>query len=811
MKRPFLFIAVAFAAGIACGYGIPLPIAVSLAAGLVCALLAPAMGRHRALSRAALILALFFCGMAAYRHAVTLPPGHIAYLAGDKPEKVTLRGIVVDDPVVDASFYGKEKKSFTLDLSGYKRSQGAWTACRGLVRVDQYFKQPRELSYGDEVTAEGFLYRPAGLKNPGLFDYARYLALRDVYAICKIRENYVMAVTGRYRGNPLVAFAYKARGAIRAAIDRYLEYPYNGFIKAIMIGDRSALPDRVTDDFVRTGTVHILAISGLNLGIIAAIILAVFGVLRVPRRVNLALTLAAVGVYTVTAGSSPPVIRAAVIFAVYVVGALIRRDADMLNSLGIAAFGILLWNPRELFDPSFQLSFMSVAAIIVLTPAIESACGFSRIRGHAVPAKIAHYLTKGIAVSMAAWLGTWPVVALYFNIVSPVSLLANLVIVPALTALTVVSTVFLAFALIPSAGMAAAAGTAAAAVTALAQATFAVNHLFAIVPSAFSRVGAPAPCVLILYYALLGALLLPSQIRARAFVVRRTVIVAALLALLNIVVWQGVLSIGKGPYTVTFLDVGQGDAAVIRTPSGGTVLVDGGTGGDEEKFDAGEHVIAPYLWNRGVRRIDAIVVTHFHDDHLGGIIYLLDAFDVGAVIDSGAQAFGSRLRDVYLDALHEKGLRHLTVREGDLLQFDGASLYLLNPPKGDEIADSNDDSLVGKFVSNDLGVLLCGDVQEEGLARLEGYGPFLRSDVVKIPHHGSSLGADSAIENFLSAVSPKVAVISVARVNRYNAPSKNVLAALAALNIRTYATKDSGAVIITKSDMSAGAVTTAGK
>jgi len=274
---------------------------------------------------------------------------------------------------------------------------------------------------------------------------------------------------------------------------------------------------------------------------------------------------------------------------------------------------------------------------------------------------------------------------------------------------------------------------------------------------------------------------------------------AALLAALTILVWRGVFAADLQRLSVVFLDVGQGDAAVIRWP-GGTALIDGGTGGAEEKLDIGKSVVAPYLWNSGVRRVDVIVVTHFHDDHLGGLIYVLENFDVGMVVDNGAELLDSALYGRYLELLKERGIPRVRVGEGDMIRMGDGQLFFINPPKGKDLFDQNDDSLVGKFVSPDLSVLFLGDVQEEGIARLAPYGSFLRADVMKVPHHGSSLGSYETVKDFFTMIAPRAAVTSVALVNRYNAPSQNVIYALTECGTASYMTKDDGAVTVAEKD-----------
>lgn len=798
MKRPFLYIFIPFSIGIYLAHAAELPssalpMAAAIAAGALFTAAFLFFSKRKILSHVLLYAAICSAGIAYYQHSVTLPSEHIANVTPAHPAGIFLRGTVVDDPVVETTFYHKEKASFTVSVSSYKKGE-AWKRAQGLVRVDRYFAKPEGLSYGDEITAGGLLYRPSGLKNPGLFDYANYLGLKDIYSILKVGEKSSLVVTGRMKANPVSAFAYRIRNKIRSVIDAYLDYPYSGFINAILIGDRSDLPENITDDFIMTGTVHILAISGLNLGIIAGIILAVFGVMRVPKKLNLVLTLAAVSIYSITAGASPPVIRAAVIFAVCVVGYLIGRRHDMLNSLAIAGFAILLWNPKELFDPSFQLSFGSVASIMVLSPHLERLTGFDVSRRRTFGEKARCYFIAGLTVSIAAWIGTWPIVALYFNIVSPISIIANLVIVPAMSVITVVATAFLGAGLFSHL----AAAYLAEALRLITKFTFYINHIFAGVPFAYSRVGSMPTWALALYFTAISLFLTQGASMKRFFAAHRRAALAGVLFACNVFVWRTMLPADQGVLRITFLDVGQGDSALIESPSGERILVDGGVGGAEGKFDMGKNVIAPYLWNHGVRRLDAVVVTHFHDDHLGGIIYILKNFPVGMIIDNGARPSGDATYDAYIAAIKKRNIRRVMALEGDVLRFGDVEFFVLNPQKGKDASDPNNDSIVMKLVSKRASVLLCGDVQEPGIGRLSSYGPFLRSEIIKIPHHGSSLGKEISVRNFLEIVDPKIAVISVARINNYDAPSRDVMNAITNCNIKSYITKDSGAVIITK-------------
>ncbi|MDO8618300.1 MAG: ComEC/Rec2 family competence protein, partial [Candidatus Uhrbacteria bacterium] len=434
---------------------------------------------------------------------------------------------------------------------------------------------------------------------------------------------------------------------------------------------------------------------------------------------NLALTSLAIVFYCFVAGSSPPVVRATIVFVIASFGYIIDRESDILNSLSLAAFLILLANPKELFDPSFQLSFGSVVSIILFTPRIEEIFG-----------KRKNYITKSAAVSIAASIGVFPIVAKYFNIVSPIAVLANLVIVPALLVLTVASFVFLSLNIV---GAVFCLGWMGTILSVLTWATFYINHMLAQTPLSYIRIPSPSPFFICAYYAVLAYLFFAKN--------RKYIFVAALVAL-NVLVWTEPLGYNGRQLKITFLDVGLGDSAIVQFPGRGTMLIDGGSGGVEGMADAGKSVVAPYLWNNGIRKLDAVVVTHFHEDHMGGLLYILENFKVGSVIDNGEPSSDDAvLYKKYIEIVKKKSLRRIVVDDGDeITGFGGVRLYVLNPPEDKIFSNPNDNSIVIKLEYEKFGAMFTGDISSDAMERIASYGGSLRSDVLKVPHHGGSMG-----------------------------------------------------------------------
>jgi len=726
----------------------PLPAYILTAALLISAAV---FSSRKALSFFLVSIAIISFGASVFSLSDILPEGHISGFTRGGDKTVYIRGRIVDDPVVKKTIYKKEKASFLLE-AGLIKDGDLWHRARGLVKVGLY-SNPSAFSYGDEVLLEGILYRPEGLSNPGLFDYSKYLSMKGVTAAFKVKEWFLAESLEGPLPNPLKKAAYSVRHAVRGMLDRYLKDPYRGFLTAILIGDRTELNKSLRDDFVKTGTVHVIAISGLHVGIIAAAILGILALFGVPKKINLVVTFAALVFYALVAGANPPIIRAVIMFAIFTAGYLMRRDNDVLNSLSLAAFLILLYNPRELFNPGFQLSFVSVASIILLTPRIEKALGLNASKD----GRFRVYTIRALSVSLAASAGTWPIVASYFNIVSPIAILANLIVVPLLVLLTAISFVFL----ILGGAIAFVAGHLAVLVTLAQKAIFLVNHILSNVPLGHLRVPSPPAVIIILYYSLVFLLFAPEKITAAGRPIKRNHLIILVLVALNIFVWRDVVCPAAEEPGILFFDVGHGDSALVTLSGDINILIDAGSGGEEGRFDMGRNVIAPYLWKNNITKLDLVIVTHLHEDHLGGIPYLLENFKIGVVVDNGLiSPKANRLSRRYIKLLRSEKVEHLSVERGDLIRIGDADIYVLNPGQREKSLGPNDRSVVTKISAPEFTALFTGDITSFAMTGIFSCKDLLKTDILKVPHHGGRLGDMEIVDRFFETVSPETAVIS---------------------------------------------------
>jgi competence protein ComEC len=473
--------------------------------------------------------------------------------------------------------------------------------------------------------------------------------------------------------------------------------------------------------------------------------------------------------FALVVGGQPSVLRATLMGLLLLAALLLDRESQLMNALAAAALGLLVWRPGDLWEPGFQLSFAATAGIIYVTPwlaAILSERGW--------PA----WLATAVAVSLGAQAAVTPLMLAHFNQLSLIGVVANLAVVPLAGIATMLGMLALLVELLSSALAALLFETLWLVLVALR----AMVSIAAAIPGAMVHLPAPAPVVVVAWYAALA--LAPAAVastRARVVVGALAVVIAAA----SIWPW---LAPTEGMLRVTFLDVGQGDATLVELPDGPRLLVDGGPGG-ARRFDVGERVLAPFLWNRPVGRLDAVALSHWDIDHSGGLAAVLRRFPVGEFWESGRPPSGAV--DT-VAALGRSGAPRRVLAAGQRLWLGRAIVTVLGPAPGPPVA-ANDQSLVLRLDWRGVSLLLPGDLGAQGeAALLDRAGP-LRTLVLKVAHHGSR---SSSGVPFLRAAQPLVAVVSVGVRNPFRHPSPDTLARLEAAGARIYRTDRDGAVML---------------
>ncbi len=803
---PVSFLALGVWLGQAAGW--PLVYWLAGAVGLLVAAPLVSLRGKRALMVPCLAMAAFFTGGGLLVSAEMRINSPFRSLEG---RQVRLQGVVVGKPVAQGDIIRAPVRVWVNGVHGVHGVHGAamaWSRSangemRGvtgavLVRFKRGGASASRLpAYGSLVSLSGRLERIEGRRNPGEADWRlNWLARGMGYSLYAGTD---WRVEGSGRGNPLMALAYRVGDVADRILDSTLAPAEAATVRALVLGDRTDLDGGLKDAYRVTGLTHVLSVSGLHVGFLAAGVQALLRMLKTGPRVGVPVLLVTLAGYVAITGMQTPVLRAAIMFGMASLGWFVGRKAGGLNLLALALAVILIDSPHALFDPGLQLSFLATGGILTLVRPLEGYIDYINRRRSAgiwapttwiarklVARMLWRWVRQGLAVTLAAQLAVLPAISIYFGQVSLLGPVANLVAVP-LAGVAVT----LAFLGILAGAVSLAAGSIVNSVTGAA--VFLLNHVVELAARWPLALSLPYPNALgvIAYYLLLALLFgrLPDPGRPTDRRLNRLLKLAAIPCLCLLLVFGFRLPPAPRGLEVVFLDVGQGDAIVLHMPLGRVMVVDGGPPGDRNPLLA-------YLHSRGVRRVDYLVATHGDADHSGGLRALLDELAVGEIWESGVGSESSRYAE-FREAARRKGVVLKSPHRGQVIEpAPGVTVEVLNPrqpPLAGTPADVNNNSLVLRVGYGLASLLLAADLEIEGERDLVGAGFDLESDVIKIGHHGS---VTSSGGEFLRSIRPALAVIQVGRRNRYGMPGPEVLERLKGAGIAVRRTDREGAITV---------------
>jgi competence protein ComEC len=774
MNKPLVLITLIYITGILAGVMIQAPAYLLLGAASLLFILGLAGYLMNWRHNGKLILLVFFClGFYFCRLSVESIDTPLNNFAG---HYVVLTGTVVQeaDRREDRVSYVLKSQSARL---GSRENHSA-----ALVLANVW--QPEYLyGYGDVLTVKGKLSLPEQPGNPGAFNYREYLARQGIGLVMSVNGEQNVAYSGTGESSRLVAFALSVKKKLLLVVDKTFSAEQAALVKGILFGSCGQINAEVTEAFQQTGLIHILSVSGLHVGFVLLAVLALASAFKLPLRYNLPVASFILIFYAVLTGMSPPVIRAVVMALLLLSARHLGRQRDWAVALCLAALLNLLYKPLNLFNPGFQLSFLATWGIFYLVPAIVA---FLQQK-----LRISKRLAEVLAVPLAAEAATLPPVAMHFNLIALVAPLANIVCVPLVGAITLLS------ALGTTAGL-----------LSLSLAQF-INittaclldiflwlvKLFQHLPGAFVHTAAPPVWAIILWYLLV---IFSVNKEWRGWLGRRLPdrMLSPAGVLLFVATMLG-FSSGLHPanldgrLAVHFIDVGQGDSILLQTPAGKNILVDcGGHKGElASGTGVGDKVVLPYLRRLGVQKLDLLVLTHYHEDHMGGAAAVIRSLPVALLLvppqdkPPGAEFSG------LTEQIKGAGIDMRTAVAGDCLNLDpGLEIDVLSPPR--DMNGENNDSLVLRVSFGREDFLLTGDIEKEAQDFLLQQRYNLACEVLKVPHHGSKY----FLPEFLEKVKPLAAVITVGK-NNFGHPSLETLKLLQELGAAVYRTDRDGAVI----------------
>lgn len=722
------------------------------------------------ITTALLFLIIFLIGILNYNlNSNPIGANHIANFIEDK--KLTIIGTVLDKEY----YSNQEKISLKVEVSQIEREDYN-IKTQGLILVNTYLGDcPYE--YGDVLKIKGRLEKPIGQKNFGEFDYELYLAREKVFTYLNIWQEKDIQKIGENDSNFLVSFSLSARDKIKEITKQTLPQPYSYLLIGMLLGEKNFIPPHLKEVFTEAGIMHILAVSGLHVGIIAMALLALLSMLNLPKKLKLLTLILILIMYASITGFRPSVLRATIMFLLLIGGKLINRSRNLNISLFFAGFLILLLNPLILYDAGFLLSFIVTFFIINLSPIFQEL--FS---------KIVAWIKNPLAVSTAAWIGIFPLSAYFFTKVSIISIVSNILIVP-LTVVAVILgfvTFFIGMASISLAGIVANINYLVLSLITL------IAKSFSSLPFAFVYVAQPSILVIILYYLMVFFIIELFYIKILSQKIKKKAALIVLSITLLIISVQ--IFYPTDNLKVNFINVGEGDCILIEAPNKINILIDGG-GTPQSDFDVGSKIVVPYLRRKGINEIDLLILTHPHLDHLEGLLPVLKEFKVGMVLDSGLLCDISAYKE-FISLIQKKSIPYHKAKAGDNFVFsNNLEIFLLNPLYDSDFydeSDFNNASIVVKLFYKNADFLFTGDIEVTAEKKLLVWQNILQSDILKVGHHGSITSTNL---EFLDKVDPRIAIITVGK-NHFGHPSQKIIERLEDGNIQIYRTDEDGTIII---------------
>jgi len=817
-QHPLAQLAVAFAAGVCAAHYFSVPLSLMLIASVVCSALAVVLLLKKKTVGFVLLTALFFVGavLAELERCADDASDVKQIIEQSSDDDFTLTGVLDRPPE-----FARNRLYLSLRVETGGRVSILATF-RNAASQQEY--RSLQLRYGSRIRVRTTLDRTGNYRNPGVSSLAEYLDRNNYDASGIVKNAASITRLEDTRVFPLLAWLYRSRESLQREIDSRFAPETAGVLDAALLGNRYNLSQSSSERFREGGTFHVLVISGLHISFIGGLVFLIISRLTKRRLLQFVLPALIVWSYSIAVGAEASVVRAALMFTFAGLAPIVFRQSNSSNALGAAALVLLVRSPKEIFDPGFQLTFLSVLAIVVIAwpLLLKLAAVGSWYPSRATPyppicsrelktfcellfwseqkwqqqltrsthdyrlfkarpaawleryqvQRCLRYLFGAVLVSASVQLVLLPLMIVYFHRLSLASLLLNIVVSVLLAVLVAAALAALLMAQV-SVGLSAP----------LLKLADEINWLMVHSVDPFSGLnfrlpeysGSAAWLYALYYLPLLLLVVALSHWRPLAlskekqrFVLPMTILQLLLIVLLILHPLSSARTDGK--LRIDFLDVGQGDSALVTMPDGTTLLVDGGGAIYEATRRIGETVVSEYLWWRGLDEIDYVLVTHADADHIDGLNDVLKNFTVRNALIARAPANDPEFSK-FSETLKQTNTHAELLQAGDVIHFGDTELDVLWPPAGGETS-TNNDSLVLRLKFGERSFLLTGDIEKQAEKSLLDSGQIMRADVVKVPHHGSKT---SSTEDFVRATTPQFAIISVGRHSMFGHPDKEVV------------------------------------
>ena len=696
-----------------------------------------------------------------------LPATDISHWAG---KDVEIQGVVLETAKISEDKRGKrvtyliETDSVQASENGRKSSGRAYVYTRPVDAVPV-------AEIGDRITVRGKVSEIHGYENPGRVDTRLAMRIKGITArIVAGKSSVKVEKADDFNWRKTIE---SVRNYYRSLMTAVMPEEDAAAIFAMLFGGYEGIKPELVESFTITGIVHILSVSGSHITLLAATLAFLGKWLCWGRWLTIGTTAGAVFGYCLLSGGVSPAVRAGIMGLLAFWGQMSGYERDARRLLSLTASGMLIISPLLLFDISFQLSFAATAGLLYLLPAIQKKLMF-----------LSEKLASGLALTLSAQLAVLPIIAWYFNSISLSSLCANIIVVPIVEFMIIIG---LAAGLIgwvlPFGG----------------KVVFLLDSLLLGLVYEMTRLIAGLPLATVylptigtglasVYYLFIGLILQTAEIKERLWVGIKKCSIWIAVSLFVIVITYGTYHLSRpAELMVHFIDVGQGDAALVITPHGKAVLIDSG-GTIDNVYDVGERVVVPYLLHYGVTELETIYLTHAHADHAGGAGSIAKRLPVKVIIvgNESRESYAKSMRVAYADETFKK---IVAASEGQVREIDGVKFEILYAPH--VAADANEYSNVIRVNYGRASFLFTGDLPAEKEKNLLAIAD-PESTVLKVAHHGAKT---STSIQFLQETAPRWAVISVGAGNTFGHPAQETLAKLVQAGTKTYRTDKDGAIV----------------
>lgn len=690
-------------------------------------------------------------------------------------EQVYLTGEVTEDAVFKDTYIRFNMKVNSLQWNEYNDE-----SINDKISVTYFTNSSMidvpSIKYGDIVTVKGTVSLPSNAKNTGGFDYAKYLKSKGIY-FQTVAENNELHVVGR-NIHPFFDAIYSFRRRCSSIFDERFPSDKSGVLKAYILGDSSGIQSDISEMFSASGLTHVLAVSGMHLVVFLSFFAAIYRIMGISIHKRIIISGCAVIIYVIFTGASIATIRAGIVCLIALSAQFFFRYSDPLTALAEAAAVLCAVNPIVILSASHMLSFSSTLGILLFSQKISKSFSllYNNIENKPKVKRTIRTICNLTAMGISAQVFIFPVLIYLFNEFSVMSVVATVLINPLLTPLLVGGLLFCILSLISKAIAYPVAGF----IYVHAKIMIKIAEFFG--NFSFSKIsfGSITPFFIIMYIVIFAAVYFTFFHRKKAI---------SLISLYSIAALLFVFTLYNNSYNniaeVCFINVGQGDCSLIKAPGNCDILID--AGGKKNNTSVGKNVVKPYLLNNGVTDIEYVIASHGHEDHINGIISLIDEIEIKQILVPAG--FGTTNESIDLiNKANENNIPITTVKHGDVLYIsDKIQLTVIMPD--DKILnllddnDENDRSLLLRLEYGNTSFLYTGDLSKIGeMYASATYTDMLSADVLKISHHGSY---ESSCNKFLDSVDPDYAFISVG-VNNYGHPSDDVLCRLNLRNIQYY-------------------------